>query len=271
MPVAPSTQIHPTAIVSPEVSLDDGVRVGPYCVFEGAVTVGPECDFGAYVHLIGPLTIGRGNKIGSGSVIGSDPQHLGYKGQPTRTEIGDFNMFREHVTVHRGSHVDHVTTIGNRNYFMAHSHVAHDCRIGDDCILANGALMGGHCQLQDRVFMSGNTALHQFVRMGRLSLLTGLEGVSKDVVPFMTVKNRFTVLGVNVIGMRRAGMSASDVATARRAFHILYRSDIFLRPAIEFLERELGAHPVAAEMLKFIHESKRGIMRSVRDRTGDEE
>lgn len=271
MPVAPSAQVNPTAIVSAEADIADGVRVGPYTVIEGPVTLGPHCVVAPHVHLVGPLRMGQGNKVDTGTVIGSDPQHLSYQGQPTRTEIGEFNTFREHVTVHRGSHVDQVTRIGNRNYFMAHAHVAHDCKVGNDCILANGALLGGHCELQDRVFMSGHTALHQFVRMGRLSLLTGLEGLSKDIVPFMTAKNRFTMLGVNVVGMRRAGYAHADIQTARRAFHILYRSNLLLRPAIELLDRELGAHPLVAEILQFIRESKRGVMRSARDRTGEDE
>jgi UDP-N-acetylglucosamine acyltransferase len=266
MPVAASAQVHPTAILSAEADVADQVRIGPYTVIEGPVTIGPECVVGPHVHLVGPLVVGRGNRIGTGTVIGTDPQHLGYGGQPTRTEIGAANVFREHVTVHRGSHVDGVTRVGDKNYFMAHAHVAHDCKVGNECILANGALLGGHCELQDRVFMSGSSATHQFVRMGRLSLLTGLEGVSKDVLPFVTVRDRFTVLGVNAIGMRRAGCSPEDIRVAREAFRILYRSDLMLSAAVERLAAELGSHPIAAEMLRFIHGSRRGIMRSTRHR-----
>jgi UDP-N-acetylglucosamine acyltransferase len=266
------SQIHPTAVVSSEAIVSPGARIGPFSVVEGPVTIGPDCDIGPHVHLVGPLVIGQGNHIGTGTVIGTNPQHLGYQGQPTRTEIGDFNTFREHVTVHRGSHVDKVTRIGNRNYFMSHSHVGHDCKVANDCILANGALLGGHCELHDRVFLSGNTAVHQFVRMGRLSLLIGVEGVGKDVIPFMTVKNRFTILGVNVVGMRRAGISAADIAVVRKACLILYRTDLLLKDALQRLENELGSHPLVAEMLQFARESKRGVMRSVRVRgnTDDE-
>ena len=266
MPVAASARVHPTAIVSTDADLADGVNVGPYSVIEGPVTVGTDCVIGPHVHLVGPLVLGRSNHVSTGTVIGSDPQHLAYKGQPTRTEIGDFNVFREHVTVHRGSHVEGLTRIGHKNYFMAHSHVAHDCKVANECILANAALLGGHCELQDRVFMSGSSAIHQFVRMGRLSLLTGLEGVSKDVVPFVTVRDRFTLLGVNAIGMRRAGCSPDDIQVARQAFRILYRSDLLLRTAVERLAAELGAHPIAAEILRFIGGSRRGIMRSTRQR-----
>jgi UDP-N-acetylglucosamine acyltransferase len=271
MTVAASAQVHPTAIISTEASISEGVRIGPYAVIDGPVTVGPECEIGPHVHLVGPLLIGRGNRIGTASVIGSDPQHLSYKGQPSRTEIGDFNTFREHVTVHRGSHVEGygVTKIGNYNYFMAAAHVGHDCKVANHCVLANAVLMAGHCELQDRVFMSGSSAMHQYVRMGRLSLLTGLEGVGKDVVPFITVKNRYTVLGVNSIGMRRAGITTADIMVVRRAFKVLYRSEHMLKQAVELIDTDMGDHPLVAEMVRFIRESKRGVMRPTRDRMAD--
>jgi UDP-N-acetylglucosamine acyltransferase len=272
MPVAASAQVHPTALISADAQVGDGVQIGPYTVIDGPVTIGPECEVGPHVHLVGPLTIGRGNRVGTGTVIGTDPQHLAYKGHPTRTEIGEFNTFREHVTVHRGSHVPGygVTRIGDRNYFMAHSHVGHDSTVANDCILANASLLGGHCELQDRVFMSGSSALHQYVRMGRLSLLTGLEGVGKDVVPFVTVKNRFTVLGINSIGMRRAGIATADIMKVRQAFRLLYRSELMLKVAVDRVEAELGGHPLVAEMVRFIRESKRGVMRPTADRMADE-
>jgi UDP-N-acetylglucosamine acyltransferase len=273
MPVAASAQVHPTAIVSPDAVVGEGARIGPYSIVEGPVTIGPDCVLAPHVHLVGPLVLGRGNRVGTGTVIGTDPQHLAYKGEPSRTEVGDFNTFREHVTVHRGSHAPGygVTRLGSHNYLMAAAHVGHDCTVGNHCVLANAALMGGHCELQDRVFVSGSAALHQYCRMGRLSLVTGLEGVGKDVVPFVTVKNRYTVLGINSIGMRRAGIAAADILTVRRAFRILYRSDLMLRTAIDRLTAELGEHPLVAEMLQFIRESKRGVMRPTRDRAGDEE
>ena len=260
----PLSAIHPTAVVSPEAVIAADVRIGPYSVVEGSVAIGAGSEIGPHVHLVGPLAIGPRNRIGTGTVIGSGPQHLGYRGEPTRTEIGEANTFREHVTVHRGSHVEGLTRIGSRNYFMSHSHVAHDCKVANDCILANGALLGGHCELQDRVFLSGNTAIHQFVRMGRLSLMMGLAGVGKDVLPFMTIKNRITVAGVNVLGMRRAGISSADITVVRKACHMLYRTNLVLKDALSRLEAELGSHPLVAELLQFARESKRGIMRSVR-------
>lgn len=272
MPVDSSAQVHATAILSAEADIGPKVRIGPYSVLEGPVTIGSDCSIGPHVHLIGPLVIGKGNQIGTGTVIGSEPQHLGYRGEPTRTEVGDSNIFREHVTVHRGSHVPGwgVTRIGNRNYLMSHAHVAHDCKVGNDCILVNGALMGGHAEIEDRVFLSGNTVVHQFARMGRLSLLMGLEGVGKDVPPFLTVKNHQTILGVNVVGMRRAGIPTADITVIRKAYHILYRSDLLQKQAIEELAETLGEHPLVAEMLQFMRNSKRGVMRSARERASEE-
>lgn len=264
MPVASSAQIHPTAVVSAEADVGPNVRIGPYVVVDGPVKIGGDCVIGPHVHLVGPLAMGQGNKVGTGTVIGSDPQHLGYKGEPSRTEVGDFNIFREHVTIHRGSHVKDwgVTRVGSRNYFMAHAHVAHDCTVGNDCVLVNGALMGGHSAIEDRVFLSGNTVIHQFCRMGRLSLLMGLEGIGRDVPPFFTVKNHRELLGVNVVGMKRAGIPTADIVVVRKAYHILYRSGLMQKQAIERLTDSLGGHPLVAEMLQFIKSSRRGVMRS---------
>ncbi len=272
MTIAASAQVHATAILSSESTIGENVRVGPYAVLDGPVFLGEGCLIGPHVHLIGPLRMGKDNRIGSGTVIGSDPQHLAYRGQPSQTEIGDSNTFREHVTVHRGSHVEGygTTRIGSHNYFMAASHIGHDSVVGNHCILANCALMGGHAVLQDRVFMSGNTSLHQFTRMGRLSLLMGQEGVGKDVPPFLTAKSPHAILGVNLVGLRRSGCTADDISAVRRACHILYRSDLLLKQGVERLEEELGTKPIIQEMLQFIRESKRGIIRAM-DRSAPEE
>lgn len=272
MTIAASAQVHATALLSSECTIGERVRIGPYAVVEGPVRIGADCEIGAHVHLIGPLTMGKENRVGTGTVIGSEPQHLAYRGQPSRTEVGDSNIFREHVTVHRGSHVDDygTTRIGSHNYFMAASHVGHDSLVGNYCILANCALMGGHSVIQDRVFMSGNTSLHQFTRMGRLSLLMGQEGVGKDVPPFLTAKNPHAILGVNLVGLRRTGCTPDEISAVRRACHILYRSDLLLKQGVERLEEELGTKPIIQEMLQFIRESKRGIIRAM-DRSGSEE
>src|SRR5262249_36250995 len=154
-------------VISPEAKLAEDVRVGAFAVIDGAVTAGPGTVVRPHAHLIGSLTLGANNDVGSGAVLGGAPQHLGYKGEPTTIVIGDGNIFREHVTVHRGmpagtGHGTGVTRIGDRNFFMAGSHAAHDCVIGNDCIFANGAALGGHVEVGDRALISGNSAVHQF-------------------------------------------------------------------------------------------------------------
>ncbi len=183
MSLAQSARIHPTAVVAPEAELAAGVDIGPFVVIEGRVRIGPDCVIRPYAHLCGPLTMGCANVVFSGCVLGERPQHLRYNDEPTAVEIGDHNTFREHVTVHRGTTHTWATRIGNHNFFMAHCHVAHDCRIGHHCILANGALVGGHCTLEDNVYLSGNCAVHQFVRIGRLALLSGCSATTKDIPP----------------------------------------------------------------------------------------
>jgi UDP-N-acetylglucosamine acyltransferase len=205
-------------MIAADAELADDVIVGPYTVIEGKVQVGPGSVLRPHVHLIGPLTMGRNNLVCTGAVLGERPQHLKYNDEPTATDIGDDNVFREHVTVHRGTSHSWRTRIGNRNFFMANSHVAHDCQVGSQCILANGALVGGHCTIEDNVYLSGNCAVHQFMRVGRLALLGGVSAATKDIPPFIIVQNINEVGGVNVVGMRRAGMPAAEIDAVRRRF-----------------------------------------------------
>jgi UDP-N-acetylglucosamine acyltransferase len=262
---APSARIHPTAVISPEAELADNVEVGPYVVIEGPVRLGPDCVVRPYAHLCGPLTMGRGNLVFPGAILGERPQHLKYNGEPTSLEIGDGNIFREHVTIHRGTTQSWATRIGSNNFFMANSHVAHDCRIGDRCILANGALVGGHCVLEDGAYLSGNSAIHQFVRIGRLAMLSGCSATTKDIPPFVIQQYIDTVVGVNVVGMRRAGMSAVQINGVREAFRILFRQQLPLPAALLRLESELGTVDAVAEMITFLRQCNRGI-NPMRDR-----
>ena len=252
-------RIHPTAVIAPEADLADDVHVGPYVVIEGRVRIGSGCILRPHAHLCGPLSMGRTNVIFSGAVLGERPQHLQYKDEPTSLEIGDENVFREHVTIHRGTTHTGKTQIGSRNFFMAGSHIAHDCKIGDGCILANGALVGGHCKIGDGVYLSGNCAIHQFVRVGRLALLSGCSATTKDIPPFIMQQGINCVVGINLIGMRRAGMTHAQISAVRHAFHVLYRQGQTITTALEQLERELGAIDAIAEMIAFIRESTRGI------------
>lgn len=267
MPISASARIHPTAIVDPLADIGDNVQIGPYVVIEGPVRVGADCVIRSHACLLGHLTLGRGNDVGIGVIIGERPQHLGYKNEETRTEIGDNNIFREHATVHRGTAATGVTSIGNNNYLMAHSHVAHDCRVGNDTIIVHGSLLGGHCVLEDRAMLAGNAAIHQFTRMGRLSLLSGLSSITMDLPPFMMAWGRNNVIGINKIGMRRAGMVVGEIRIAQQVFQILYRSNLMQKLAIQRIEQEFGSHPIAVEILTFVRNSKRGI---IGPKVGDE-
>ncbi|HVS37822.1 MAG TPA: acyl-ACP--UDP-N-acetylglucosamine O-acyltransferase [Gemmataceae bacterium] len=259
MAIAQSARIHPTAIIDPRAEIGQAVEIGSHVVVEGPVRVGDGCVIRPGVHLIGPLTMGRHNHVFSHAVLGERPQHLKYDNEATRVEIGDQNIFREHVTVHRATTASWVTRIGAGNFLMAGAHVAHDCVVGDHCILANGALMGGHCILENNVFLSGNSALHQYVRAGRLSLLSGCSGSTMDIPPFIIQQRINCVVGVNVVGMRRAGIATEHIDAVRRAFHILYLERLVLTAALERIDRELGDVAVVAEMTAFIRASKRGI------------
>jgi UDP-N-acetylglucosamine acyltransferase len=253
------SRLHPTAVIAPEAELAEDVEIGPYVVIEGRVRIGAGCILRPYAHLCGPLTLGRGNVVFTGAVLGERPQHLQYKGEPTDLEIGDENIFREQVTVHRGTAHTGRTQIGSRNFFMAGCHIAHDCRVGDGCILANGALVGGHCEIQNGVYLSGNCAIHQFVRVGRLALLSGCSATTKDIPPFIMQQGINCVVGINVVGMRRAGMSHAQINAVRHAFHILYRQNQTVTAALDQLQLELGMIDAVAEMITFIRQSTRGI------------
>ena len=256
---AQSVHIHPTALISAEAELADDVVVGPYAIIEGRVRLGPGCVLRPHVHLCGPLVMGRDNIVFTGAVLGERPQHLKYNDEPTGVESGDQNIFREYVTVHRGTTQAWTTRIGSHNFFMANSHVAHDCQVGNRCILANSALLGGHCTVADNVYLSGNSAVHQFTRIGRLALLSGTSATTKDIPPFVIQQEVNCVVGVNVVGMRRAGMTTEEINAVRQAFQIIFRESQTLPPALAQVERELGHFEGVAEMIRFIRESKRGI------------
>jgi UDP-N-acetylglucosamine acyltransferase len=252
-------RVHPTAIIAPEAELAEDVQVGPYVVIEGRVHIGSGSVIRPHAYLVGPLTLGQNNQIYSGVILGERPQHLKYQDEDTSVEIGDGNIFREHVTVHRATTQSWVTRIGNENFLMAGSHVAHDCQVGNRCIFANGALLGGHCLVEDGVYLSGNCAVHQFVRLGRLALLSGVSASTKDIPPFIIQQRIDSVVGVNVIGMRRSGMSHAEIDAVRQAYHIIFRQGQVLPSALTQIEKELGHIAPVAELVAFIRQSKRGI------------
>jgi UDP-N-acetylglucosamine acyltransferase len=259
MSISPSARVHPTAVVSAEAEVADNVVIGAYAVIEGRVRIGPDCIVRPHALLCGPLTLGRGNIVFPGAVLGEAPQHLKYNNEVTATEIGDRNTFREHVTVHRGTTHSWVTRIGNDNYFMANAHVGHDCQIGNRCIITNGALIGGHAIIEDNVYLSGNSAVHQFVRIGRLAMISGCSASTKDVPPFVITQGIDATAGVNLVGMRRAGLSHEQVNAVRQAYRIIFREGLILPAAVARLEEELGAVDVIQEMVTFLKNCPKGI------------
>jgi len=220
--------------------------------------LGAQCIIGPHVYLTGLTTIGAHNHFHAGCVIGDAPQDLKYDGAPTRLRIGDHNVFREHVTVHRPTRPDAETIIGSHNFLMAGAHVAHNCVIGDHVILANGALLGGHAVVQDHVFISGNCGVHQFCRVGTLALMQGGSILSQDLPPFTVALRVNEICGLNVVGLRRAGYTAEQRMELKRLYHLLFRSGKNMRAAIAEAQKIFTSVPAKA-LLDFIAEAKRGV------------
>jgi len=269
MSIAKSARIHPTAVISEYADIGDNVEIGAFAVLEGNIKIGPDCVIRPSAHLFGNVTLGSNNQVFTGAILGEKPQHLKYNNEPTRVDVGDGNVFRENVTIHRGTTYSMTTRIGNHNFFMAGSHVAHDCVVGSNCILANGALVGGHVVLADNVYLSGNCAVHQFARVGRLALLSGCSATTKDIPPFVIQQNIDTVVGINVVGMRRAGLKPVQINAVREAFRILFRCNHTLPAALGILEAELGDVDIVQEMIAFLRKCPKGI-NHMRGRTYEE-
>ena len=260
MVAAGNEWLHPTALIGPGVVLAPDVRVGPYAILEGAIRLGAGCVVGPHVHLLGAVVAGVNNRFHTGCVIGDLPQHLGYKGEETRVEIGDGNIFREHVTVHRAMPATGATIIGDRNLFMVNSHAGHDARVGNGCVLANGALLGGHAEIADGCFISGNGAVHQFCRVGRLAMIGGLSAVSQDCPPFWMIRYINVPHGVNIVGLKRSGMSTDDIAAVRRAYKTINRQGRLVSNALEVIEAADGERGPIREIIDFFRSSKRGVV-----------
>lgn len=250
--------IHPTAIVDPRAEIDPSVEVGPYAVIEGPVRIGPRSRVMAQAYLTGNTVIGTDNIIHPGAVIGSEPQDLSYRGAETGLRIGDRNVLREHVEVQRGTDPGTCTEIGDDNYLMSQSHVAHNSRLGCRVILATGATLGGHVLVDDGAFISGNCVVHQHVRIGKLVIMRGLSRASRDAPPFAIIDWTHTVRGLNRIGLRRAGFDRVRIGALAAAFRLLFRARVNLKGAIARVEAEVHS-PDVDELLAFIRSSRRGI------------
>lgn len=255
--------IHPTAIINPRAKIAAGVRVGPYAVIEDDVVIGAGCEIASHACIKRFTELGERNRVYEHATLGSEPQDVKFKGETSRLVIGDDNLIREYVTIHRASGEGEVTRVGSRNFLMVGVHVAHNCVVGDDNIFANGAALAGHIEVEDHVFLSNNVGAHQFVRMGRYAMVGGKSKIVQDVLPFFTTDgNPARVRGLNSVGLRRAGFSSEARRALKKAYQLLFRSGLPLEVALEEigqLEDENVAH-----LISFIRASKRGFTRERR-------
>lgn len=255
--------IHSTAIVDPGASIHPTAVIGPYAVIGDEVTLGAGTRVQHHASVLGPAVLGRDNHLFPFASLGTAPQDLGYKDEPTRLEVGDRNVFREFVTVNRGTvKGGGITRIGNDCYFMSYAHVAHDCYVGNDVIMANSATLGGHISIGDKAILGGLVAVHQFARIGRLSMIGGVSGVAKDVPPFMIASGeRAKLYSLNLVGLRRNGFTPDQITQLKRAYRLLFRSRLTLKEAMERVAEELRGAEEIEELLDFIRASSRGICR----------
>jgi len=259
--------IHPTAVVEDGAELDSSVRVGPYAVIGRGVKIGAETEIEAHSVISGPTIIGVGNRIGSFTNLGAPPQDLSYRDEDTTLVIGDHNLIREYVSIHRGSvKGGGSTVIGDHNMLMAYTHIAHDCKLGNHVIMANAATLGGHVVVDDRANLGGFVGVHQHTRIGKFSYVGGMSGLTKDVPPFTIVagtRNRMRVSGINRIGLKRNGFDAEDIRKLHGAFKIIFLDEsLLLQEALAKALSEFPSAPLVVELVDFIKNSERGIIRA---------
>ena len=257
MAVDPSTYVAPTAVIHPEARVGPGCHIGEFCVLESDVEIGAECRLEPYVYVKSWTTMGDRNEISAGTVLGSDPLDKGFTGERSYLRMGNGNRIREHYTISRGTKPETVTLIGDDNYVMTSGHIAHNCVVGSNVVIASCSLISGYAEVEDNAFISGGVRVHQFSKIGRLSMVGGNSGVNLDIPPFLlAVGFRVEAIGPNVVGMQRAGYKSADVRAVKEAFRLLYMSGL---PRTEALEQLEAGPEVAREMAAFVRSSKRGI------------
>lgn len=251
--------IHATAVIDSRAEIHPEAEIGPYVVVEGPVKIGRGTRVMPHATLMGHMEIGEANEIHPGVVLGDAPQDTAYQGEVSYLKIGSGNIIREYVQIHRGTKPGSSTVVGDQNFLMVGAHVGHNCSLGNQIVMANGALLGGYVEVSDQVFISAHCLVHQFVRVGTLSLMRGLSGTSRDVPPYSILDWQHTVRGVNVVGLKRAGFDDKRIREIRKAFRMLFRKGRNLTLAVKEVEEksELSADVVA--LLEFIKSSKRGV------------
>lgn len=264
-----STLIHPTAIIEKGAELDENVTVGPYCIIGSKVKIGTGTIIHNNVVIEADTVIGAENQIFPFTTIGLPPQDIKYKGEPTGVRIGDRNIIREYITIHRGSSGgDGYTEIGSDNFLMAYVHIAHDCKVGNNVIMANAATLGGHVVVEDHVVIGGLVAVHQFVRIGAYAMVGGFSGVGQDVPPYMMASGpRASLYGLNLVGLKRKGFSQETIEELKKAYRILFREKLTLKAALKKIQEELPYTEEIARLVEFINANKRGICRPSTEQT----
>jgi UDP-N-acetylglucosamine acyltransferase len=261
-------KIHPTAIIEPGARLADDVEVGPFAVIGGQVEIGPRTVIQSHAVLEGVVSLGADNRIGRGAIIGGLPQDLGFaSGTRSSVRMGDGNVIREHVTIHRGTAEGSVTRLGDGNFLMAGAHLGHNCEIGDKVVIANDCLLGGYTSVDDGAFLGGGCIFHQFMRVGQLVMTQGGSKFSEHIPPFLMGAERNSVVGLNVVGLRRAGLETGERAEIKEAFRLLYTSGLNISQALAEAGNRTWS-PAAQSFFDFVAANKgRGICKLQRSRT----
>ena len=262
------SNIHPTAIVGEAADIHPSAHIGPFCIVEDGAVIGPDCVLDSQVRIGPTVRLGHGNRACHGAVLGAEPQDLGFSPDKARPlVIGDHNHFKEHVVISCGVKDERGTRIGNHNYFMNGTHVGHDCLVGNHNILAPNTTLAGHVTLHDRCFLSGLVAVHQFCRIGNLVMIGGVSGVRQDIPPFSMANGQYArYVGLNRVGLRRNSFDAAQRSTIKRVHRLLFHPGLSLKSAIEALRELAGESSEAAEILRFVEGSERGLI-GTRERT----
>ena len=256
-----AARIHPTAIISPDAEIAEDVEIGAFAIIGEGCTIGAGCIIAPRATLERNVTLGDSVKVGIGSILGGAPQDLKYAGEETSVEIGDGTVIREYVTVNRGTSHSFKTTVGNNCLLMSYVHIAHDCRLGNNVILSNVVQLAGHVTIEDRAILSGLSAVHQFARIGHHSFIGGMSRVSKDIPPFLkAVGNPVKLYGLNTIGLQRSGIDEGTIRELKRAYRLLFRSDLNVTQAIERAQTEIEPLPEVLELIRFVEASERGVV-----------
>jgi len=261
MPIDPSARVAPTARVHPEALVGPQTVIGEFCVIEADVRIGMDCRLEPYVYVKRWTTLGDRNQISAGAVLGTDPLDKAFTGERSYLRIGHDNKIREHYTISRGTQPESATELGDRNYIMTSGHIAHNCRIGDDTVICSCTLVAGYVEIEDQAFISGGIAIHQYSRIGRLAMIGGMTRVNRDAPPFfMYYGYRMRPVGLNLVGLQRAGFTEAEISVLKRAYMILYRSGLKLEEALQRIETEIPTEHTL-HLVRFIRASERGICR----------